>query len=103
MKPVRSAFWGRSFVAELTRIAEHGERKLKLRRESMRRAEQKSQQRALEQDGGSINEADNEHGGTLDNEASNRSDSRDERRGTPGTQENDGIDDPAVDNVRAGA
>ncbi|KAL9620935.1 MAG: hypothetical protein Q9160_004588 [Pyrenula sp. 1 TL-2023] len=45
-----SAFWGQSFVAELTRISEHGERKLKLRRETMKRAEQKSaQQHASEQ------------------------------------------------------
>ena len=29
-----SAFWGQSFVAELVRISEHGEKKLKLRRES---------------------------------------------------------------------
>lgn len=32
---LHSAFWGKSFVAELNRISEHGERKLKLRRESM--------------------------------------------------------------------
>lgn len=31
----RSAFWGKSFVAELNRLSEHGERKLKIRRESM--------------------------------------------------------------------
>lgn len=30
-----SAFWGQTFVAELNRISEHGERKLKIRRESM--------------------------------------------------------------------
>jgi len=30
-----SAFWGQSFVAELTRISVHGEQKLKLRRDSM--------------------------------------------------------------------
>ena len=32
-----SAFWGQSFVAELTRISAHGEKKLKLRRASMAR------------------------------------------------------------------
>jgi hypothetical protein len=32
---IHSAFWGQSFVAELNRISEHGERKLKLRRESI--------------------------------------------------------------------
>lgn len=31
----RSAFWGQSFVAELNRLSEHGERKLKMRRESL--------------------------------------------------------------------
>jgi hypothetical protein len=30
-----SAFWGQSFVAELTRISAHGEKKLKLRRASL--------------------------------------------------------------------
>ena len=30
-----SAFWGQSFVAELTRISAQGERKLKLRRASL--------------------------------------------------------------------
>lgn len=30
-----SAFWGKSFVAELNRLSEHGERKLKMRRESL--------------------------------------------------------------------
>ena len=30
-----SAFWGQSFVAELTRISEHGEKKLRLRRASL--------------------------------------------------------------------
>jgi trehalose 6-phosphate synthase len=32
-----SAFWGQSFVAELTRISAHGEKKLKLRRASLAR------------------------------------------------------------------
>ena len=32
---LHSAFWGQTFVAELNRISEHGERKLKMRRESM--------------------------------------------------------------------
>lgn len=32
-----SAFWGQSFVAELTRISAHGEKKLKLRRASLGR------------------------------------------------------------------
>lgn len=36
-----SAFWGQSFVAELTRISAHGEKKLKLRRASL--AKQQSQ------------------------------------------------------------
>lgn len=35
MTDILSAFWGASFVAELTRISEHGEKKLKLRRTSM--------------------------------------------------------------------
>lgn len=34
-----SAFWGQSFVAELTRISAHGEKKLKLRRASLAKAE----------------------------------------------------------------
>ncbi len=33
--PLFSAFWGKSFVAELNRLSEHGERKLKMRRESL--------------------------------------------------------------------
>lgn len=33
-----SAFWGKSFVAELTRLSAHGEKKLKLRRASLARA-----------------------------------------------------------------
>ena len=35
-----SAFWGQSFVAELTRISAHGEKKLKLRRASMAKTPQ---------------------------------------------------------------
>lgn len=33
--PIDSAFWGQSFVAELKRISAHGERKLKMRKESV--------------------------------------------------------------------
>ena len=29
-----SAFWGQSFVAELTRISEHGEKKIRMRQHS---------------------------------------------------------------------
>lgn len=35
-----SAFWGQSFVAELTRISAQGERKLKLRRASLIKQQQ---------------------------------------------------------------
>ena len=38
-----SAFWGQSFVAELTRISAHGEKKLKLRRASLIKAQSQSQ------------------------------------------------------------
>jgi hypothetical protein len=31
----RSAFWGQTFVTELNRLSENGERKLKMRRESL--------------------------------------------------------------------
>jgi len=34
-----SAFWGQSFVAELTRISAHGEKKLKLRRASLAKSQ----------------------------------------------------------------
>jgi len=37
-----SAFWGQSFVAELTRISAHGEKKLKLRRASLIKAQSQS-------------------------------------------------------------
>ena len=39
-----SAFWGQSFVAELTRISAHGEKKLKLRRASMAKTPQPQSQ-----------------------------------------------------------
>jgi hypothetical protein len=45
---INSAFWGQSFVAELTRISAHGERKLKLRRESL--AKQSERQAAQMQE-----------------------------------------------------
>ena len=38
-----SAFWGQSFVAELTRISAHGEKKLKLRRASLIKAQSQIQ------------------------------------------------------------
>ena len=36
-----SAFWGQSFVAELTRISAHGEKKLRLRRASLAQSKSK--------------------------------------------------------------
>lgn len=44
---LNSAFWGQSFVAELTRISAHGERKLKLRRASLiKETEKQAQEQA---------------------------------------------------------
>ena len=40
-----SAFWGQSFVAELTRISAHGEKKLKLRRKSVANAAREREDR----------------------------------------------------------
>lgn len=42
-----SAFWGQSFVAELTRISAHGEKKLKLRRASLMKAQSQPQPKVL--------------------------------------------------------
>ena len=47
--PPNSAFWGQSFVAELTRISAHGERKLKLRRASLAKETQREARQAQEQ------------------------------------------------------
>jgi len=40
LRCIDSAFWGQSFVAELTRISAQGERKLKLRRASLIKQQQ---------------------------------------------------------------
>ena len=60
-----SAFWGQSFVAELTRISAHGEKKLKLRRASLARAPTQTAISEKSKTNGHSNvELDEDHGST---------------------------------------
>lgn len=55
--PNCSAFWGQSFVAELKRISAHGDRKLKMRRESVLASPSPGEDKAREEFTESANNA----------------------------------------------